>query len=116
MSWKNIMKGNLSWEFETPNVPFYNYDSENNGWPEDGKCIVKWNFSFGQRDHGIREFGFFVHEIILQSNDYDTDDITITSKEHFTANTDVESYDKIWPTHVDIDRKENDIAQIEVLM
>lgn len=116
MSWKNIMKGNLGWEFETKNVQYDNYDSENNGWPEEGNCIVKWEFSFGKRDHGIREFGFYVYEIILQSNDYDTDDITITSKEHFFSDTDVDSYDKIWPTQVQIHSKQNGMADINVAM
>lgn len=126
MSWENIVKetfpskrfggGQQGWQFETKNVQYDNYDSENNGWPEEGNCIVKWEFSFGKRDHGIREFGFYVYEIILQSNDYDTDDITITSKEHFFSDTDVDSYDKIWPTLVQIHSKQNGMADINVAM
>jgi hypothetical protein len=120
MSWKDIIKAtgssHPSFEFRTTNVPYNNYDSENNGWPEDGNCIVKWNFSFGQREHGIREFDFHVYEIILQSTDNDIGDITIKFDEDFHAEIDVESYDKIWPTQIEISQKQYDMAQIDVMM
>ena len=127
MVWENILKdtypskrfggGQKAWQFETTSVPYDNYDSENNGWPEDGNCIVKWEFSFGVRDHGIREFGFWVYEIILQSTDNDIGDITIKESDNdFHAETDVDSYDKIWPTQVEIHPKKGDYAEIEVMM
>ena len=106
------MKGH---SFETTGVPFDNYDSENNGWPEDGNCIVKWEFAFGVREGGIREFGFYVTEIILQSNDYDNDDITIKANEDFVANWDVEIQDKIWPSQLEISGKKNGMAEIDVI-
>ena len=127
MTWEDILKdtypskrfggGQQGWQFETTNVSYNNYDSENNGWPEDGNCIVKWEFSFGVRDHGIREFGFWVYEIILQSTDNDIGDITIKESDNdFHAETDVDSYDKIWPTQVEIHSKKEGMADIEVLM
>jgi len=127
MTWENILKdtypskrfggGQQAWQFETKGVPYDNYDSENNGWPKDGHCIVKWEFSFGVRDHGIREFGFWVYEIILQSTDNDIGDITIKESDNdFHAETDVDSYDKIWPTQVEIHPKKDDYAEIEVMM
>ena len=121
MSWTNVLKFNSSrfgggmegHAFETTDIPFNNYDSENNGWPEDGECIVKWEFSYGVREHGIREFGFFVTEIILQSND--NDDITITSSDDFEAEWLVQIQDKIWPSQVGIHAKKNDMADIDVM-
>ena len=121
MNWEFILKnqlqfkGNEGHSFETTSVSFDNYDSENNGWPEDGTCIVKWNFEFGVREHGLREIGFYVTEIILQSNDYNSDDITIKADEDFIGDWQVEFSDKIWPTQVHIWKEENEKPKIEVL-
>jgi len=119
MSWETVLKfqserfggGMKGHSFETTGVSFDNYDSENNGWPEDGNCVVKWEFAFGVREHGIREFGFYVTEIILESDD---GDITLNADEDFHANWDVEISDKIWPMDVQIWVKENDMARIDV--
>ena len=128
MYWEEILKetypskrfggGQKAHRFKTTGVEYQNYDSKNNGWPEDGNCIVKWEFSFGVREHGIREFGFLVYEIILQSNDYDNDDVTIKDRNpaDFNATIDVDSYDKIWPMLVEIHPKKNGVADIDVMM
>lgn len=129
MKWEEILKetyqskrfggGQKGYRFETTGVEYHNYDSENNGWPEDGNCIVKWEFSFGVREHGIREFGFHVYEIILQdANDNNQPEITIKDRgpADFDATIDVESYDKIWPVLVEIHQKKNGVADIDVMM
>ena len=130
MSWEEVIKdtypskrfggGQSAERFVTTGVEYQNYDSKNNGWPEDGNCTVKWEFSFGVREHGIRDFGFYVYEIILQdayASDNNPPEITITSNKDFYATIDVDSYDKIWPMLVEIHPpKEKGLADIDVMM
>ena len=121
MAWEDIVKtqmrfkGNKGHNFETPDVEFDNYDSKNNGWPEDGTCIVKWSFSFGERGYGMREVGFHVSEIILQSDDSDNPEITIKVYEDFEYDWEVEFTDKIWPSQIDIHGERNGKPLIEVM-
>jgi len=124
MTWEDIVKtqmrfkGNKGHKFETPDVEFNNYDSKKNGWPEDGRCIVKWSFSFGERPHGMREVGFHVYEIILQdayADDNNPPEITIKENEDFFADWEVEFTDKIWPSQIDIYRERNGKPLIEVM-
>ena len=115
MTWERILKGNEGHSFVTTSVPFDNYDSKNNGWPEDGYCVVKWDFTFGVREHGLREVSFHVTEIILQDaySDYNPE-ITIKENEDFFADWQVEFSDKIWPMQVEIGKEKNGKPNIEV--
>ena len=124
MTWEFMLKnqlqfkGNEGHSFETTSVPFDNYDSENNGWPEDGNCVVKGDFTFGVREHGLGEVSFHVTEIILQdayADDNNPPEITIEENEDFFADWQVEFSDKIWPTQVQIWKEENGKPKIEVL-
>ena len=122
MAWEDIIKtqmrfkGNKGYNFETPDVRFTNYDPEKNGWPDDGRCIVKWNFSFGEREHGMREVTFHVYEIILQPNDYDNPEVTIKVYDDFEYDWEVEFMDKIWPVQIEIHLSErNGKPLIEVI-
>jgi len=69
---------------------------EDRGWADKQKAIIKWEFSFGQRETYMREIGIYVTGVILP------DEAELSDEEIEKINTDSpdEVYGKLGPSEL----------------